>query len=301
MNNKLVEKSVSNIKNHYMRKLLLVSLLFSNLCFGQNKELKCTTKYYDAVDKWVAFDKTAGDSTYMLGFIYIDEEAGFTFNYESRFVIMNNSLKKLPSILAANETGLKVRLSRNAANVAVLSDEEVEQLGLPEVPGWLKHYKANENENSYLVKIGYLYNGVGASHNAIEPLLKVYEKEPHFQGLEFELAYAYNATRNFDKAITVLNKAIENNPKNFGYYRELGFAFKNQNKLDDAEKAYLQGIKLSADKSQKAEMAVNMAQSYFQVKNKPKFKEWAKLTKKYADKNSQFLQYIKYWEENWDK
>ena len=38
MNNKLVEKSVSKIKNHYMRMLLLVPLLFLNFCFGQTKE-----------------------------------------------------------------------------------------------------------------------------------------------------------------------------------------------------------------------------------------------------------------------
>jgi predicted Zn-dependent protease len=235
----------------------------------------------------------------MVGFIYIDEQAGFTYNYESRFIMTNNGLEKLPSAL--DSVSFKVRLSQNTANVAVLSDEEVKQLNLPEVPDWLKYYKENENENSYLVRIGFLYNSVGASHNAIEPLLKVYEKEPHFQGLEFELAYAYNATKQFDKAIPVINKAIENDPKNFWFYRELGFALKNQNKLADAEKVYLEGIKLSSDKSQKAEMAVNMAQSYFQVKDKAKFKEWAKLTKKYADKKTRIYEYIDYFEKNWDK
>ncbi len=234
----------------------------------------------------------------MLGFIYFDEDAGLTFNYYSTFIITPDGLEIQPSDL---ENSFKIRLSENTANVSILSDDEVAQLNLPKVPDWLKYYKENENENTYLVKIGYLYNSVGASHNALEPLLKVYEKEPHFQGLEFELAYAYNATGNFDKAIIVLNKAIEKEPTNFWYYRELGFALKKQNKLEDAEKVYLQGIKLSPEKSQKAEMAINMAQSYFQVKNKSKFKEWAKLTKKYADKNSQFYQYINYYEENWDK
>ena len=48
-------------------------------------------------------------------------------------------------------------------------------------------------------------------------------------------------------------------------------------------------------------MAVNMAQSYFQVKNKEKFEEWAKITKEYTKKGSPFDQFIEYWKENWDK
>lgn len=282
-----------------MKKILLVSLLlFPLFCIGQNQELKFTTKYYDAVDKWIAFDKKAEDSTYTVGFIYIDETAGFTFNYESPFLIKNNGLEKLPRIL---ESSFKIRLAQNTANVAILSDEEISQLNLPKEPDWLKYYKVNENENSYLVRVGLLYNSVGASQNAIEPLLKVYEKEPHFQGLEFELAYAYNAINDFDKAISVLNKAIKNDPNNFWYYRELGYAFVNQNKIDAAEKTYLRGIRLTKEKNQRAEMALNMARGYFQIKDKTKFGKWIKLTKKYADKNFQFHQYITYFENNFDK
>lgn len=280
-----------------MRKIFVIFMTFFTMtAFCQ--ELKFTTQYYDAVDKWVAFDKNAEDSTYMFGFIYIDEAAGFTFDIGGRFKITNSGLKKIPQD-TENNASMKVRLSQNTAKVAIFSDEEIQQLNLSKVPDWLKYYK--ENENSYLVRIGLLYNSVGASHNAFEPLLKVYEKEPHFQGLEFELAYAYNATMQFDKAILVLNKAIENDPKNFWFYRELGFALKNQDKLDEAEKVYLQGIKLSKENFQKAEMAINMAQSYFQIKNQEKFNEWAELTKKYADKDSQYYKYINYFEQNWDK
>jgi len=268
-------------------------LLFSSLCFGQNQELKFITKFYDAVDKWVAF---RGDSTYMIGFIYIDEEAGFTFRFDA---ITNSKLEKKPK--NDSNSVLIYRLSENTANVAILSDKEIELLGLSKVPDWLEVYKQNENKNSYLVGLGYSYNHVGASHKAIEPLLKVYKEEPHFKGLEFELAYAYNAIKDFGKAIDVLNKAIKNDPKNFWFYRELGFTFINQNKWDDAEKTYLQGIELSTDKAQKAEMAFNMAASYFRIKNKPKFEKWLKLTKEYADKDLPFYDHIIYLEKNWDR
>lgn len=279
-----------------MKKLLLLCILISNYCFSQ--ELEFDTKFYDAVDKWVAFDKNEDDSTYIFGFIYIDEQAGFTFDYGSRFKIAQNNLEKLPNEM---EGSLKSRLSTNTANVHILSENEIKQLNLPYQPDWLKFYKTNENTVSYYKNIGFHYNAVGASKNAIEPLLKAYKIEPHYKGLEFELAYAYNATQNYEKTIEILDKAIKNDPENFWFLRELGFAYKNLGNLEKAEETYKKGISISTDKNQKAEMAVNMTQSYFQIKNKPKFEEWAKITKQYTDKGSQFDQYVDYWSKNWNE
>lgn len=278
-----------------MKFLLLLAILFSSGSFAQ--DLKFTTPYYDAVDKWIAFDKKPGDSTYVVGFIYIDEQAGFTFDYEARFILTNQGLKKLSREF---DHSLKSRLTPNTIDVAVLTDEQVQQLGLPKEPEWLKSYKKNEKQVSYLVKIGYHYNHVGASANAIKPLLAAYEREPRFDGLEFELGYAYNATKQYEKAVEILTKAIQNEPKNSWFYRELGFAYKYMNRIADAEKAYNTGISISKDDSQKGEMAVNMAQYYFQVKDKPKFEEWAKLVTKYS-KGSKFDEYVEYWRKNWDK
>lgn len=47
-------------------------------------------------------------------------------------------------------------------------------------------------------------------------------------------------------------------------------------------------------------MAINMAQTYFHLKNRKKFDEWAKLTKKYSKKNSQYSKYIDMFEKEWD-
>lgn len=279
-----------------MKKLILLLVLISNYCFSQN--LKFDKKFTDAVDKWVAFDKKETDSTYIFGFIYIDEQAGFTFDYGSRFIQRENALEKLPNEI---ESSIKSRLSPNTANVHILTEDELKQLNLPNQPDWLKHYKTNENTVSYFKNIGFHYNANGASQNAIEPLLKGYKIGPHFEGLEFELAYAYNATKKHEDAIEILNKAIENDSQNFWFYRELGFAYKNLGNLEKAEEIYKKGISLSTNKNQKAEMAVNMAQSYCQTKNKQKFDEWAKIAKQYTEEGSQFDQYLDYWKENWYK
>jgi len=260
-----------------MRIILSFFLLISSIAFAQSDttELKFNTKYYNAVDRWIAFPKKEADTTFTLGFIYLDEQAGFTFDYHSRFLETDNGLKILPREF---EAGLKSRLSRNTINVAVLSEKQVSELELPNVPEWLEVYKEDSDKVRYLKNIGFHYNAVGASNLALEPLTKAFEIEPHFNGLEFELAYAYNALGQFDKAIPVLESAIENDNENFLFYRELGFSYKNLEQIEKSEKIYRQGIELTKDKAQKGEMAVNMAQSYFQLKDKAKFREWAKLT-----------------------
>ena len=103
-----------------------------------------------------------------------------------------------------------------------------------------------------------------------------------------------------NKSIPILEKALKNDSKNYSFYRELGYAYSKLNKLDMAEKTYKKGISLSDSNFEKSEMAVNMAQGYFLIKNKAKFDEWAKITKTYAEKGSQYAQYIDFFEKEWN-
>ncbi|APX99924.1 tetratricopeptide repeat protein [Lacinutrix venerupis] len=283
-------------------KITILSLiLISNIGFSQNNltELKFDTKFYDAIDKWVAFPKKDTDSTYAYGFIYIDNQAGFTFNYETNFQIKEQELINIKS--DSNIGFIKYRLEPNASPVSVLTEKQISALKLPKEPEWLPLYKEGSNKVSYLKQEGYHYNHVGACELALKPLLKAYKIEPHFKGLEFELAYAYNHLGKFEEAIPILEKAIKNNSKNFYFYRELGYSYLGSNKIVEAEKTYRKGIKMSDNNFEKSEMSVNMSQAYFKLKNKKKFDEWAKLTRSYAKENSKYAQYIDYFEQNWDK
>ncbi len=284
-----------------MRLILLLSIFISTFGFSQTTldDLKFDTKYYEATDKWVAFPKTEKDSTYSYGFIYLDMQAGFTLNYEAHFSITEKGLESTPRDSTIGS--MKVRLTPKTSLVTVLNKKQITELNLPETPDWLSIYKKGSNKVSYLKSIGYHYNHVGACELALIPLNKAYKLEPHYKGLEFELAYAYNALKQFNRAITILDKAIENNPKDFYFYRELGYSHKNINEIDKAEATYKKGIKISDNDFEKSEMAVNMAQVYFQLKNKKKFNEWAKLTRKYSKPNSQYTQYIDMFEKQWDK
>lgn len=275
-------------------KQIIILLLIPVLSYSQKMELNFDKKYYECEDKWVVLPKSQVDTTFIFGFIYLDEQAGFTFNLESRFKILETG--EYLAYPRDSVSNVKFRLEPKTSLVAVIPNNKLKELNLLELPEWLIHYKESNDSVESMISRGFHYNHVGASKIALIDLEKAYKIDKHANRLEFEIAYAYNATEQFDKAVNVLRAAIENNSNYYFYYRELGFALNKLNKIEEAEQTYLKGIKMSDDKFQKSEMAVNMAQTYFNIKNKKKFKEWAKLTKKHADKDSEYLKYIKYWE-----
>ncbi|TYB75766.1 tetratricopeptide repeat protein [Bizionia myxarmorum] len=287
------------MKKHFS--VVLIIFLSFQVCFSQDSipKLEFSTKYYDAVNEWVAFPKSPESDSYIYGYIYIDESAGFTFRKEDTFKVVDNTI--ITNEVVEPKTSLVIaRLSKNTSQVSVLNETQKKALKLPEEPDWLAIYKV-EDDVAYLKQIGYHYNHVSASHNALKPLLKAYDIEPNHDGLEFELGFAYNALQQFDKAIPVLEKAFAHDAKNQLLYKELGYAYLNSEQLEKAEIAFTKGIEVSNDDAMKCEMALNMSNGYFVSKNIEKFKEWAALTRKYASKTPQYVQYIEYFEKELEK
>ncbi|MEM8886763.1 MAG: hypothetical protein AAGD28_02175, partial [Bacteroidota bacterium] len=197
-----------------MKVLLSITfLLHSFLCFAQNPIAGLTfdKQHVDAVDKWVAFPIVDEDSTFAYGFIYIDQEAGFTYHRGNRFRL-DNSGKFIAEPENSNNS-IKIRLEAEWKNVAIIPEERLTEMGLPQVPDWLKFYKEDEGKVSYLKDIGWHYNHMGGCEQALIPLLAAYEKEPHYKGLEFEIGFAYNALERFEEAKTILEKAYDHDPK----------------------------------------------------------------------------------------
>lgn len=285
-----------------MKKLFIICLsvlLFNNTNAQENSELKFETNFYDAVNKWVVLPKKSTDTIYTYGFIYMDISAGITFHLGGSFYIDKNK-KYIGDEQPAHQM-IKKRLDNpNIVKMAVLSDYKLKELNLSKEPNWLISYEFSEDSIENLKELGYHFNHVGACEKALLYLNKAYKKDPHYKGLEFEIAYAYNHLGQYDKSIPVLEKALKNDSKNYSFYRELGYAYSKLNKLDMAEKTYKKGISLSDSNFEKSEMALNMAQGYFLVKNKGKFDEWAKITRTYAEKDSQYAQYINFFEKEWD-
>ncbi|MEJ7559754.1 MAG: hypothetical protein WKF66_15700 [Pedobacter sp.] len=276
---------------YFTRSLFLLLFIPFQLLAQQVSEpsdLVLSTKFYNAENKWITFPKLPTDTVYSYGFLYIDQMAGFTFDFKGTFKVGKDA-KLLPRPNPSNAS-MKYRLEANTRDVAVLSATRLAELGLTVEPDWLKTYKVDPKLLPTMVAWGKHYNHVGAYEKALEYLLPAYAKDPHYRGLEFELSYAYNASLQFEKAILVLNAAIAASPKDFWFFRELGYAYMASKKTLEAEAAYLKALEYCTVQKDKTEIAYNMAFMYFKLSNKQKFAEWHDKTKSFSpDESSQFL------------
>ena len=71
----------------YILKPLLLFAFISS--FAQESVLKFDKKIYGCENNWITYPLKEKDTTYMLGYVYIDRSAGLTYHFENRFKISN--------------------------------------------------------------------------------------------------------------------------------------------------------------------------------------------------------------------
>lgn len=272
-----------------MRLILIVVLLFS-LNVRAQLPLKFDKTNEQCEDKWVTYKKNESDSSYNFGYIYIDAEAGLTYNYEGSFKIDSDG-KFVPSRLI--ETSMKVRLQPHKGIIAIIPEDKFSELGIKAVPDWLAVYKRGENTIERLQRWGYYYNAYGMSTKALTYLEKAYVMNPKFPGVAFELGYAYNASQQYSKAAEVLISAITDSPKECYLYKELSYSYVHLNKVTEASNTAYQGIEICDEKPIKTEIAFNVAAQYFRNKDVPNFTLWAKETRKWASTEDRYSKFLK--------
>ena len=187
--------------------ILLIALLCAPLftARAQKNGLNFDKKFYECENKWVALPQKEGEKEYMYGMVYLDGQAGYTFDYQGTFTVTNSKFVKDNK---PREASMKYRIEKNWTLLAVLSDQRVKEMGLPAEPDWLHIYRDGEDTTARLHHKGFILNDIGATAEAISVLLKAYTKESHYEGVEFELAFAYNAAEQYDKAIEVLKLSL---------------------------------------------------------------------------------------------
>ncbi|HNR15573.1 MAG TPA: tetratricopeptide repeat protein [Chitinophagaceae bacterium] len=281
-----------------MRPLLSFISLFSFIqpLSSQEKvvaetEFPFNKRFSECENRWVAFPKSEKDNKYPFGFVYIDAQAGFTFDMEGTFSLING---KMVRDSFEKKGSFKYRLQTNTKKVTELSAEHLAILRVDSIPDWLTIYAAYTDTIRRLIRWGYHYNHVNECHTALTFLEKAYKQKPHAEGLEFELSFAYNALGRYNEAINVLGPAIKNDPKNMLLIRELGYSYLEKKDYSRAIAIYKEGIEKCSDDelATKSEMAVNMASAYKAAGNEEQYKIWGTKAKEWAPKDSPIYNHL---------
>lgn len=271
-----------------MKKYFSVIICFITIGVLAQDKLNFNTKFTQSEDKWVAFpEDSIGNHTF--GFIYIDSQAGLTFDYSGSFKIGSDGKFQLKK--KEIEGSVKHRLQPNSTLVAIIPESHFNDLEISKFPEWLKYYKEDENTIKRLYNWGYMYNGWGECQKALEFLEKANKIDANYKGLSVELAFSYNCLKQFDKAINILKIAIKQEPNDAYTNKELIYSQINNNQLDDAIKTYERVLKEVPNKTFNAENSFNILGAYYRKGDLEKFNNWLKTTNINDDKR--FQAYIK--------
>lgn len=268
-----------------MKYLLLLFLVATKLNAQSN--LNFNKRFVESEDKWVALQKNEDDS-YGYGFIYIDEDAGLTLNYEGTFKISNNG-DFTPTKL--DNTNMKVRLEANDVLVAFIPEDKFNDLKIVAVPDWLKYYKENENSIERLYKWGFMYNGWNECAKALTFLEKAEKKNLKHPQLAVELAFSYNCLKQYNKAESILEREVKSNSKDAYVSKEYIYTLTKSNNIDKAIKQYKTAAKTIEDKQYDAENCYNILQYFYFKKDKENFNIWHKELSKLEINNDMIKQY----------
>lgn len=266
-----------------MKQYLILAFLITVFSYGQSN-LVFDKKFVQSEDKWVVFPADSTGS-HNFGFIYIDSQAGLTFNYEGSFKIDKDGKFNLKE--KEMERSIKYRLKPNNVMVAFIPDTKYFELGINETPDWLKFYKEDENTIERQFKWGYMYNGWGECEKALEFLNKAYEINPKHEGLRVELAYSHNCLKNYNKAIEYIMESMREEPVTAYLIKELIFSQSKSGDLQDAENTFNLFDSKISDKSYRSENAYNILQGYYYNKDLANFNRWLKESNIQSDKRFQ--------------
>lgn len=249
------------------KNIILFILLSLNINAQSLKFDKINTQ---CEDKWIAYQMDK-DGTYRFGYIYIDSDAGLTFNYEGSFTIdkkgIFNRIKEQP-------VSLKQRLEPNRVALAEIPESKYQELYIQKTPEWLKFYKTDENTIERLFKWGFMYNGWEECGKALEYLEKAKKIDPNYKGLKVELAYSYNCLGRYNDAVEILQEALKTDAKDAYINKELIYSQSKLNQIDIAESSFRKALKLCDDKTYNAENAFQILQGYFIKKDKLNFERF---------------------------
>ncbi len=238
--------------------------------------------------KWVVMPPDTA-LRYPYGFIYVDMQAGFTFDLKG-FITVGADGKYIADNSLSKNGAFKYRITPGWPKAALLPAKHFDELNLKPEPDWLKIYYTPVKDSLYYnYRMGWSCNAAGDPGMALSYLDKAYRVNPAHEGVKFELIFAYNALGRFKDAIKLLEDELKNKPADIQLYKELGYAYSGEKNHAKAIEVYGRGLSLFAANVKsdiRGEMALNTAMAYKDLNRPEDYKKWIQLAKEYAPAES---------------
>lgn len=233
----------------------------------------------DCENKW--FGAEAGDGSIILGYVYIDPSAGFTFEHYGTLEGSGAYLRAVQSDLA-KEARLIQRIGRNFPAIC-LDDPQVAALGLPAVPKTMEFYKDDRPLGEHHTAWAYHYNHIGASDKALDHVSEAIAAGASSNALTFEHAFALNALGRFQETISLLDPIVSPETSTADIIAELAYARLMQADYEEAIRIYSQAIDHDQDEpsSRRWEFARNIAAAYGELGDTAQRDVWLKRSEEY--------------------
>ena len=276
------------------KKILLVILVCTTIIMNAQDQtqsyspLSFDHRYYECENQWVVVPMKKDADKYAFGYIYLDAQAGLTFEYEGELKIDENN--RFTLVDNGPKTSLiKQRLGKTTnVLLALMPRDKIIELKLELVPDMLESYRIPDPV-MHDIAMGRTLNANDECKAALPYLEKAYSMRPNAPGVEFELGYTYNGLGKYTDAIRVLGNAVLRNPDDISLYKELGFAEKYSGDFESALRHYNHGFALEEKENfgYKGEMAFYIAMIYKEnYKDEEQFKIWGAKALSMAGKDS---------------
>ncbi|MBS7787560.1 hypothetical protein KIH23_09655 [Flavobacterium sp. CYK-55] len=264
--------SIINAMQNNIYKIL--PLFYLHCILGQSKQPNTLfdTDYFNAVNHWVVLPQNLPSETFLLGYVYPDPHQGFTFVFEDELKL--SPRKNWQRINTDNNAIIRFVLDLKSPKLHLLNAQTIKKFKLPIAPAWIElmSYDSEswiESARKFMKKRQY--------HEAIHGFESAFKQNRAIPNLAFELALAFNSAEQYPKCIAHLMRYLPLESTDYRLYRELGFALVQLHQAEEAEKIYEQGLQVCQKSEEKREMALDMAQTFYRLRDQQRFEKWAKI------------------------
>lgn len=256
----------------------LLPLFYLHSILGQNKQPDTLihTDYFNAVHHWVVLPQNLPSVSYWLGYVYADPHQGFTFVFEDELTLNARGIWK--RCHRENAHILRLILDAKSPKLWLLDTKTLQKLKLKAPPLWLEvmHYEAEtwiESARKFMAH--------GQYAEAVYGFEQAFRQNAQIPNLNFELALALNSIERYPQCIRHVLGCIAQKPDDYRLYREMGYALVQMHQPQEAEKVYEQGLQVCQQNEQRREMALDMAQTFYRLRDQERFEKWAKILRQF--------------------